>query len=203
MRFAFLFFALLVAVATYLVSPFWAAWSVREAIRQGDTTTLARKVEWDGVRASLKASLRAEQENAEIQRAEANGRQKPTLWQRIKMGLSAGMVDRFVDGAVTPEGLVQMYAARIRAPGATSDPTDDPSLSLPRRLTAFLGRVQSVDYPGFGLFEVTVRDRQNPERHFTGRMALDGFEWRLRSLTVWSLPPAPAPGPASLAASID
>ena len=202
MRVALLLCALSVAGATYLASPFWAAWSVREAIRQGDTATLAGKVEWDSVRASLKASLKSEQANVELQRAEANGRQKPTLWQRITIGGGAGMVDRFFDGAVTPEGLGQMYAARTRAPGATADPSDDPSLSLPSRLMAFLERVESVDYPGFGLFEVTVRDRQHPERRYTGRMVLDGFEWRLLSLTVWSAP-GPAAGPASLAASID
>ncbi len=43
-------FLLLVAAALYALSPFRAAWVLREAINAGDTATIERKVEWDRVR---------------------------------------------------------------------------------------------------------------------------------------------------------
>jgi hypothetical protein len=59
-RFAKLVALSLFAGIAYIVWPIYSALQIREAMVAGDTATLDRKVEWDDVRASLKASMSAE-----------------------------------------------------------------------------------------------------------------------------------------------
>ncbi len=48
--------AFLIAVA-YIATPFVAAWSIREAMQNGNSDYLERKIEWDSVRTTLRESL--------------------------------------------------------------------------------------------------------------------------------------------------
>ena len=68
-------------VIGYWVWPLHAALQIREAMIAGDTATLARRVEWNSVRATLKASIGPEA--AARLEADPNAPQ-PSLWQRIK-----------------------------------------------------------------------------------------------------------------------
>ena len=72
------------AGAAYIASPFWAAWSLREAIRTSDTAVLERKIEWDSVRATLKESL-VKHAKLVPEIAADNEAVRPGLWQRVKM----------------------------------------------------------------------------------------------------------------------
>jgi len=187
--FAVLFIGL-TAATIYLISPFIAVWTLREAVRTGDVALLQRKVAWDSVRASLKQSLKTEAQLVP-QIAEAGmGTPKPGLWKRIKNKIGAGMVDRFVDNTTTPTGLVQAYAARMadaraaKVPAATAEEHD---LS---RAASLISRIRAVDYPATGQFVITVADFEQPGRRFTGRFVLDNLEWRLVSLAISSVPEA-------------
>ncbi|MBS0250946.1 MAG: DUF2939 domain-containing protein, partial [Proteobacteria bacterium] len=42
---------------TYVGSPFVTAWSIREAVRNGDSDYLAAAIEWPSVRETLKPAI--------------------------------------------------------------------------------------------------------------------------------------------------
>lgn len=98
----------LLGMAAYIASPFYAAWTVREAVRTGDAELLAHKFDWPAVRASMRSSImRAEDLRPEFAAA---GRQiRPNLWQRVKRWFGEPMVDRFIDTYITPAGLTKLY----------------------------------------------------------------------------------------------
>jgi hypothetical protein len=89
-------FGLLVAYAAW---PFYSALKIRDAMVFGDTATLAHSVEWDSVRASLKASMSAEA----LARLEADpNTPPPSIWQRVKSAVAPRMADCVIDGYVRP-----------------------------------------------------------------------------------------------------
>ena len=115
---------LLLGSTLYIASPFWAAWSLREAIKAGDTATIDRKVVWDGVRASLRASI---SDSAQLlpEATEAGERVPPTMWQRVKTAFGQSMLDRFIESYVTPEGLPKLFRYRKTWNGTVKGATDD------------------------------------------------------------------------------
>ncbi len=57
MRFPRVVLFLVALLGAYVAWPLYTALQLREAMIAGDVATLTRKVEWDAVRASLKASV--------------------------------------------------------------------------------------------------------------------------------------------------
>jgi len=201
MRLFAVLFVGLTAATIYLISPFIAVWTLREAVRTGDIALLQRKVAWDSVRASLKQSLKTEAQLVPAMAEAGMGAPKPGLWKRIKNKIGAGMVDRFVDNTTTPAGLVQAYATRMsdaraaNAPGAVAEEHD---LS---RVMSLISRIRAVDYPGTGQFVITVADIETPARRYTGHFVLDNLEWRLVGLAIGSAP-GDGTAPSSLVTSV-
>src|SRR5262249_35136510 len=96
-RVAFIVVGLL--AAAYAVWPVYTVLKIRDAMLAGDSVALAARVDWDGVRSSLKASMSAEA----MARLDVDpDAPSPTTWQRIKRTVAprlGGAVDRYV----TPE----------------------------------------------------------------------------------------------------
>ena len=91
---------LLLLTAAYIAWPIYTVLTIREAMRNGDTATLASKVEWHSVRASLKASMSAE---ALAALETEPGAPRPTLWQRVKSTVAPSMAGSVIDRYATPE----------------------------------------------------------------------------------------------------
>src|SRR4029078_3132676 len=87
-------------VIGYWVWPLHAALQIREAMIAGDTATLARRVEWNSVRATLKASIGPAP--APRLKAAPNAPQ-PSLWQRIKNTVRPTVANTVIDRYGTPE----------------------------------------------------------------------------------------------------
>ncbi|MEO1719410.1 MAG: DUF2939 domain-containing protein [Pseudomonadota bacterium] len=104
---------LLVIGVGYAAAPFLTAWRLGDAVRDNDTATIARTIEWESFRASLRRSI---MRNADlIPEAKAVARRiRPTLWQRVKRVFGASLVDRFIETNITPEGLPRLYAQAQR-----------------------------------------------------------------------------------------
>lgn len=112
MRLALTFaFVLALAGAAYLASPFYAAYTLDHAVRTSDTATLSRKIDWMGVRKSLRGSIARYADLTPMVRT-ATQRVRPTIWQRIKSAFGYSMLDRFIDAYVTPEGLPKLRRMR-------------------------------------------------------------------------------------------
>lgn len=179
-RFLIVFFLVLLpagAAATYVASPFLAAWRLREAIRIADTATIERKVDWPRLRESLKlafnrsATLRRE---AEKGGAEVN----PTLWQRVKSAFGATLVDRFVESYVTPQGLPRLFQVR-KTWNDTVRGDDEAKLPWDERARQFYARVKRAEFKSMTRVEIEVADKFTPGRHVIATLELSDLEWRL------------------------
>ena len=179
------FMVCLIAVAGlgYVASPFLAAWSLREAVRTADTSMLARKIDFEGVRTSLAQSLG---EHAELYgfATEAGRAIRPTIWQRVNSALGATMIDRFIETYISPEGLPKLYQAKIAwNENVRARPSPD-TLPWRERLQTYFKRLKRAEFQSFTRVEIETADEYDPRRHFVSTLQLQGIEWKLVALRV-------------------
>ena len=183
----------LMAVSLYIVSPFWTAWSIREAVKSGDVATLQSKVDWHTVRPALRASIA---QHAKLLPAAVDvGRAiRPTLWQRIKFLFGETMLDRFMARYITPQGLPQLYQLKHGYRTRVRGLEDEDLLPLRERVRRFLRRIRRAEFVNLTHVEIEVADRDDPARHVVGTMSLIGFEWKLTGIRVKAAQPSPVAG---------
>lgn len=168
----------------YVATPFWAAWTLREAVRTRDTATLERKVEWDSVRRTLKASL-AQHARLVPEINPDNELAKPGMWQRVKMAFGQSLLDGFVDRYVTPAGLPQLFEHRhTYSKTLRREPDEAETLSRWGRFQRFWARLKRAEFQTFTRIELELEDRRNPERRYVSVLQLEGLEWRLVGLRI-------------------
>ena len=175
---------LLLVGGGYVLSPFVAAWNLREAIKTSDTATLERKVIWSSVRASLRASLAA---NAKLlpEVNEAGEQLTSSLWQRVKKAFGQSMLDRFVESYVTAEGLPRLFRYRNKWNGTVKSEVDeDDKLDFFERTKAFYRRLHRAEFTSLTRIEIEMLDKFDPERRYVSVMELHGFEWKLAELRI-------------------
>ena len=187
--------ALLVAVpllVAYAAWPVSAALEIREAVVAGDTATLNRKVEWETLRASLKASITPETIARLMTDPDAP---PPSLWQRIKAAVAPSMADNVIDRYVTPEhlpvllGYRRIYRGSVRpALGLKEPPSTLEGTWLGGtafdRFASFWTRVRRAEFMSPTRFVLEVEDKYKPGRNFVGTLELKGWEWKLTALGV-------------------
>jgi hypothetical protein len=176
----------------YAAWPVYSALVIREAILAGDAQTLADRVEWQPLRASLKSSLSPE---TLARLADDPDAPKPTLWQRAKALVAPKVAETVIDRYVTPEGLPillgyqRKYRETIRpALGLKEPPTALAGTWLAGgridRFASFWARVRSAVFQSPTRFVVDVDDKYRPERHYIGTLELRDWTWKLTSLDV-------------------
>lgn len=176
--------ALMLLGAAYVMSPFVAAWSLREAIKAGDVATIERKVVWESVRASLRASI-ASNSLLMPEANEAGQRVRPTLWQRVKVAFGQSMLDRFIESYVTPEGLPRLFRYRNTWNGTVKgEPDDEEKLDFFERAKVFYRRLHRAEFRSPTRIEIEMIDKFSPDRRYISLMELHGFEWKLAELRI-------------------
>jgi len=187
--------AILIFVALvigYWAWPLHAALQIREAMISGDTATLARRVEWNSVRASLKASMSPES----VARLEADpNAPQPSLWQRIKSTVAPRMANTVIDRYVTPENLPVLLGYR-RIWRGTIQPAlgyeEPPTVmagtlltgSVIDRFASFWKRLRRAVIHSPSKVVLEVEDKYHPGRSYIGTLELRGLDWKLTELTV-------------------
>ena len=112
-----LLFLLLATV--YLGSPYYAAWSLRDAARAGDSDRLAALVDFPAVRASIEPQV-TESIKAAIER---EPRRAEKEYVAIGMMLLPGVVRDTLKAFVTPDGIAAMM--RWQRPNALRRPASE------------------------------------------------------------------------------
>lgn len=184
-----------VLAAVYLTSPLLAAYKLRQAVRSGDTETIRRMVEWDTLRASIRATVSRNAKLLPI--AHQVGRTvKPTFWQRIRSVFGHSMLDRFIESYITPEGLPKLYRAKTRwherfkrQPPA---PTVIQAGIAPDRLVRTWRRVRKAEFRSLFHFVLEIEDRHVATRLIRSsfrltNISLNGFDWRLTEISIRQL----------------
>ena len=173
--------------AAYIASPLVSAWTLREAVKNGDTAAIEARVAWPSVRQSLKASL-ASQRNLLPLAIAAGAEVKPSLWQRLKGAFGATMLDRFIESYVTPEGLPKLFDyRRIWQQNVTG--SDVEPVGRFERIKQFWARIKRAEFLSLTRFELEVADRNVPDRRYVSVLELDGLGWKLTGLSVITVDP--------------
>lgn len=172
----------ILAIAAYIGAPFYTAWSIREAVRNGDSAYLEHRIDWPGVRATLAPTI--SQIAFDIPDPETAPQQKPGLWKRFKAYIGQGAVNRAIDSYVTPEGLPQLFAARKAYRDYVAGQPDDSKISVTDRIKRAWARVKRAEFTSLTTFEIDMLDKMDPDRMYQGKLALDGFGWKLKELRV-------------------
>jgi hypothetical protein len=175
----------------YIASPFVSAWSLREAVKRGDTAAIESKVTWPTVRQTLRDSL-ANHANLLPMANAAGAEVRPSIWQRVKSAFGATMLDRFIETYVTAEGLPKLFDYKRMwnetVPGAAVAEVE-PASRL-ERFKLFWARIHRAEFQSLTKVEMEIADRKMPDRHFVSVMELDGFGWKLTGLRVITVDPA-------------
>ncbi len=159
-----------VAAAAYLASPYVRIWQLMEAVRHGDQGMLRAGVDWDAVRAGLKADI-AEGLVGGFgdQDAPAETRLASNVLPQFGASFISGVAETVVDREVTPEHLAEM----VRQLGPEEGGGSVSSLPLGRVKHAFFDSPTSFD------LEVLCPGQDDTDAPLRVRLALRDGEWRV------------------------
>jgi Protein of unknown function (DUF2939) len=181
----------------YTLSPLWTAWSIREAVKSGDHTYLAKSIDWANVRMTLAASLETAALTTSDDKQAGNGVAAPraSLWQRFKGWASRSMIQSFVTSNVTPEGLPRLFGiGKTYRSYVHGDVEQERTLAnLPDRVRKFWARVKRAEFQSLTRFEIDFLDKHNRSRMYVGTLELRDWGWRLTELRVRQRLPQTAP----------
>lgn len=170
------------AVVAYIAAPLVAAWSIREAARNGDSAYLERAIDWPSVRETLKPTL--SRIALDLPDSEQLTGANVGLWQRLKAYVGQGAVNSAIDGYLTPEGLPQLFAMRKAYRDYTGATDELASLPIQERVKRFWTRVKRAEFTSFTTFEVDMADKHEPNRIYLAKLDLTGSGWMLKELRI-------------------
>jgi hypothetical protein len=181
-----------VLVLAYMAWPFVTALQIRDAMIRGDTITLNRKIEWESLRSSLKASITPD---VAARLAADPDAPPPSLWQRVKVAVGASVTNTVVDRYVTPErlpvlvGYRRMWRGTVQpAIGIEEPPTALASTMLGGtaidRFVSFWKRLRSAIFHSPTYLEIEVQDKYTPVRSYRATLELVGWEWKLTRMAI-------------------
>jgi hypothetical protein len=185
----------LVASLAYVAWPLYTALQIRDAMISGDTATLTRRIEWESVRASLKASLTPD---AAARLAADPEAPPPSLWQRVKAVVGGSVTNTVVERYVTPERLPVLLGYR-RFWRGTIQPAlgwEEPRTVLAGtlfagtaidRFASFWKRLRSAVFHSPRHLEIEIQDKYAPGRTYKSTLELRGFGWKLTRLAITGL----------------
>jgi hypothetical protein len=179
-------------VLAYMAWPFVTALQIRDAMIRGDTITLNRKIEWESLRSSIKASITPDVAARLAADPEAP---PPSLWQRVKVAVGASVTNTVVDRYVTPErlpvlvGYRRMWRGTVQpAIGVEEPPTALATTMLGGtaidRFVSFWKRLRSAIFHSPTYLEIEVVDKYTPARTYKATLEIVGWEWKLTRMTI-------------------
>jgi Protein of unknown function (DUF2939) len=188
-------------VASYMASPFLAAYLLHGAIKQGYVAYIEPRVDWLSVRASLKESITARLAEQSVQRTDDG------LWSSLKHEVvdtvSPYVLDYMIDNKVTAAGFVdylkpkpaskkeptlEMYRGRWNLSVITPVEAAEITLKTPEIPGAdMLKRIDRAQFTSLTSFEFEVRDRFDEGRRYRATLELKHYQWMLTRVDVLSL----------------
>ena len=173
---------LTVAFVAYIGSPFVAAWSIREAVRNGDAAYLEHKIDWPAVRVTLAPTIG--KLILDVPDPEQAAVTNPGLWQRFKVYMGQGAVNRAVESYVTPEGLTKLFNYRKVYRDYVAGQPDESKLSVTDRMKRMWARVKRAEFMSLTTFEIDMADKHDPDRVYLAKLVLEGINWKVKELRI-------------------
>jgi hypothetical protein len=114
--------AAILGAMLYLVWPYYTLLELANGIKSADAPTINRLVDWDRVRASVKAQIQTHLENIPKTVAQREFAQKNPGFATIGNAPALTFFNTFVDRTLTPEGIVNLMQG-ARPTGSTAKTT--------------------------------------------------------------------------------
>jgi soluble lytic murein transglycosylase-like protein len=178
---------LILVAAAYVAAPFVSAWSIREAVRNGDSAYLERAVDWPSIRVTLAPSIKQLALDLPPGAAEAEAVEKLTVWQRVKAYFGAGAINTAIESYVTPEGFSQLFQIRKAYREYVSGLPDESTMPVLERIKRAWARVKRAEFTSATTFEVDTTDKLDETRLYLAKFELSGFGWVLKELRIRTL----------------
>lgn len=170
-KFVYLAVGLIIILAIYLyASPYLALNNIKKAAQAGDADTLSEYIDFPSVKQGLKDQLNT-QIMKEVTKEDADG------FEALGAMLATAMIDKVVDGIVTPDGVAMMVQGQKpdldneSVEQTTEDKTDNKKLDY------------KTNYITYKSFKVSL---SNPdyEDNLDIIMRRDGLSWKVNRINL-------------------
>lgn len=165
--------ALVVVICGYLyASPYIAINNIKNAAQVGDSEKVSKYIDYPSVRQSFK-----DQMNAMMMKEMAN--HKDDGFAALGAMLASTMVDKMIDGFVTPEGMTMMMQGKdLKDTAQSSEGTSTTETKEEEDQPEYKTR-----YTSYSDFEVVIQD-PNDSKAVTVKMVRDGLSWKVNKIVV-------------------
>ena len=164
--------AIVVVICGYwYATPYLALNNIKKAAQAGDSDTVSKYIDYPSVRQSFK-----DQMNAMMMKEMAN--QKDDGFAALGAMLASTMVDKMIDGIVTPEGMTLMLKGKdLRDAQQDSQDTQTAETQEQNKPEYDAGYTSMHD------FEVVIKD-QEQSKEVKVLMVRDGLSWKIHKIAV-------------------
>ena len=164
--------AVVVVICGYLyASPYLALNSIKKAAQAGDVEKVSAYIDYPSVRQSFKDQMNAYMVK-DIASNDANG------WEALGTMIATTMVDKMVDGIVTPEGMTLMLQGKDFKESLKPHTAQSSDQSSSKEKLDY-----STRYLSMSLFEVTLKNPNN-DKKLKVIMERDGLSWKVKKFVV-------------------
>ena len=164
--------ALVIAIVGYLyASPYLVLNSIKTAAQNGESEKVSQYIDYPSVRQSFKDQI-----NAMMIKEIAN--QKDDGFAALGAMLASTMVDKMIDGIVTPEGMTLMLKGKDLR-DAQQDSQDTQTSETQEQTKP----EYEAGYTSMNDFEVVIKD-QDQSKEVKVLMVRDGLSWKIHKIAV-------------------
>ena len=135
----------------WYATPYLALNNIKKAAQAGDSDTVSKYIDYPSVRQSFK-----DQMNAKMVKEMAN--QENNEWAALGAMLASTMVDKMIDGIVTPEGMALMLQGKNLKDGLPQSTHTSQS-----ETKEVFGADYTRRYTGFNNFEIMIKDKERAQ----------------------------------------
>ena len=155
----------------YYASPYLALNTIKKAAQAGDSDTVSKYIDYPSVRQSFKDQMNAMMAK-ELMNQDTDG------FAALGAMLASTMVDKMVDGFVTPEGMTLMLKGK-NLKDAEQDSQDAQTAETQEQPKP----EYEAGYTSLNDFEVVIKD-QDQSKEVKVLMVRDGLSWKIHKIAV-------------------
>ena len=164
--------AIVVVICGYLyATPYLALNNIKKAAQAGDSDTVSKYIDYPSVRQSFKDQMNAMMAK-ELMNQDTDG------FAALGAMLASTMVDKMVDGFVTPEGMTLMLKGK-NLKDAEQDSRDTQTAETQEESKP----EYEAGYTSMNDFEVIIKD-QGQSKEVKVLMVRDGLSWKIHKIAV-------------------
>ena len=164
--------AIVVVICGYLyATPYLALNNIKKAAQAGDSETVSKYIDYPSVRQSFKDQMNAMMAK-ELMNQDTDG------FAALGAMLASTMVDKMVDGFVTPEGMTLMLKGK-NLKDAEQDSRDTQTAETQEESKP----EYETGYTSMNDFEVIIKD-QGQSKEVKVLMVRDGLSWKIHKIAV-------------------